>query len=70
MRLAGNTPLLNKLFILVSIFAGIIVGLTGTVGAQEVALKLHNLLPPMSALKKLELAFHDSWHLAALVSHY
>ena len=70
MRLAGNTPLLNKLSILVSVFAGIVVGLTETVGAQEAALKLHTLLPPMSALKKLELAFHDSWHLAALVSHY
>ena len=70
MRLAGNTPLLNKLSILVSIFAGIIVGLTGTVGAQEVALKLHHLLPPMSALKKLELGFYDPWHLVPLVSHY
>lgn len=60
MRLAGNTPLLNKQSILVSVFAGIVVGLTETVGAQEVALKLHNLLSPMSVLKKLELAFHDS----------
>ena len=51
---------MNKQSILVSVFAGIVVGLTETVGAQEVALKLHNLLSPMSVLKKLELAFHDS----------
>ena len=70
MRLAGNRPLLNKLVILVSIFAGIVVRLTRTVGAQEVALKLHDLFPPMSTLKKRELEFYNPQQLAALVSHY
>ncbi|SVC14634.1 uncharacterized protein METZ01_LOCUS267488, partial [marine metagenome] len=54
---------MNKLFILAEIFAGIVVGLTGNVGAQEVIFKLHHLLPPVSALKKIFVEFYHSWHL-------
>ena len=57
------------LFILVEIFAGIVVGLTGNVGAQEVTFKLHRLLPLVSALKKVFVDFYHSWYLTRLVSH-
>ena len=44
--------MLNKLCVLGGILAGMIVGLPGDAGAQEVTLKLHHLLPPVAHAHK------------------